>query len=59
MAKLAVGLSALVFAAVVALLWLRRDQLFAPPNGPEPIATHDQADPSPEFDLAKARLSMF
>ena len=52
MARLAVGLSALVFAAVVALLWVQRDQLFAPPDDPAQIATPDQPDSPPESILS-------
>ena len=52
MARLAVGLSALVFAAVVALLWVQRDQLFAPPDDPAPIAAPDRPDPPPESILS-------
>ncbi len=52
MARLAVGLSALVFATVVALLWVQRDQLFAPPDDPVPIETPDQPDPPPESILS-------
>ncbi len=48
MSKLAVGLSALVFAAVVALIWVRQDQLFARPSNPGPIASYDPADRTSE-----------
>ena len=44
MPKPAVGPSALVFVAVVALIWLQRDQLFAPPGDPGPIASYEPAD---------------
>ena len=52
MVKLAVGLSALVFSAVLALLWLQRGQLFAPPDDPVTIAPPDQSDPPPESILS-------
>jgi hypothetical protein len=52
MAKLALGLSILVFAAVVALLWVQRDRLLAPPDEPEPIAADDPTDPPPESILS-------
>ena len=52
MARFALGLSTLVFAAVITLLWVQRDQLFAPPDDPAPIATQDQVDPSPESILS-------
>ena len=51
MARLAVGLSALVFVAVVALLWVQRDQLFAPPDDPVPIAAPDRPDLPDRSDL--------
>jgi len=52
MPRLAVGLSALVFAAVVALLWVQRDQLFAPPDDPVPAATLDPPESPPESILS-------
>ncbi|MBW1843553.1 MAG: CRTAC1 family protein [Deltaproteobacteria bacterium] len=52
MAKLALGLSTLVFVAVIALLWVQRDRLFLRPVDPEPIATYDPADPPPESILS-------
>jgi len=45
MAKLVLGLFTLALAAVIALLWVQRYQSPTPPDGPEPIATHDHADP--------------
>ena len=41
-----------MFAAVVLLLWVRRDQLFAPPDAPMPVAASDQAGPAPESILS-------
>jgi hypothetical protein len=52
MAKLALGLSTLVFATVIALLWVQRDRLFALPVDPEPIAAYDPAAPPPESILS-------
>ncbi len=52
MARLALGLATLVFAAVIALLWVKRDQPLAPPDDPVPIATPDQSDPPPESILS-------
>ncbi len=46
MVKLALGLSALAFAAVLTLLWVQRDRLVTPPDDPERIASYDPADPS-------------
>ena len=52
MLKLAVGSSALVIAAVVAVFWLRQDPIPASSDSPEPIAIRDHADLPPESVLS-------
>jgi len=52
MAKLALCVSALVFTAVIALLWVQQDRLSALPVEPEPIAADDSAPPPPESILS-------
>jgi hypothetical protein len=52
MEKLALGLATLVFAAVITLLWVQRDQPLTPLNEPAPIAADDPVDRPSESILS-------